>query len=89
MGVIIYSVVLFCLSLSQTKDQKVQTMGQYRDSSYIVPKNPLPVLIRTNSIVKEPTMNWWWFYSGSFMKIADSSKYSKSTTNQEGISIFK
>jgi hypothetical protein len=53
--------------------------------SYIVPKNPLPVLIRTNCIVKEPIVNWWWwwwFYSGSFMKGTDSLKSSKPTTNQ-------
>ncbi len=55
----------------------------------MVPKNPLPVLIHTNCIVKEPTMNWWWFYSGSFMKTADSLKYSKPTTNQRVFFILK
>jgi hypothetical protein len=62
--------VLFFLSLSLSLSLKQRTRTyrlteQWTNSSYIVPKNPLPVLIRTNCIVKELTVNWWWFCSGS------------------------
>ncbi len=78
------------LSLSfKQSTRRYKTTVQYRDSSYIVPKNPLPVLIRTNCIVKEPTLNWWWFYFGSFMKTADSFEIFKTHNKPEGIFILK
>jgi hypothetical protein len=85
---------IFSLSLSLSLSFFLLNKGpegtnQYMDSSYMVPKNPLPVLIHTNCIVKEPTVNWWRFYSGSFMKTADSLKYSKPTTNQRVFFILK
>jgi hypothetical protein len=79
------AILSLSLSLSLSLKQRTRTYrltDQSIDLWYIVHEKPLPVLIRTNCIVEELTVNWWWFCSGSFMKTADSLKYSKPTTNQ-------
>jgi len=81
--------VLYSLSLSLSFKQRTRRYKPVYGLAIYGSQKSLPVLIHTNCIVKEPTMNWWWFYSGSFMKTADSLKYSKPTTNQRVFFMLK